>query len=346
MKIHLTEDQKKVLELMHDTTRDSRVCDRIKAVLLASEGWTAQMIAQALRIHESTVSRHLKDYFSEEKLAPENGGSESRLSAEQTAELVEYLTANLMHTTAQIVDCVLARWQVTFTVAGMTKWLHRQGFSYKKPVGAPHKFDADKQQQFIERYTALKETCGQNNEPILFIDAVHPTQSTKLSYGWMKRGKENVKVVETTGSRTRLNILGALNLQRIEEAVIREYPTIDAKNVILFFGAIRETYPLSQKVHIILDGAGYHRSELVQFFAEVLNIQLHYLPPYSPNLNPIERLWKYANEQIRNNVYFPDAKTFRETFHHFFHVTLPEKGQELVTRLTDNFQTLIPASSS
>ncbi|MDE1489255.1 transposase, partial [Xenorhabdus bovienii] len=79
------------------------------------------------------------------------------------------------------------------------------------------------------------------------IDAVHPTQSTKLSYGWMKRGKENVKVVETTGSRTRLNILGALNLQRIEEAVIREYPTIDAKNVILFFGAIRETYPLSQK---------------------------------------------------------------------------------------------------
>ncbi|MBD2790377.1 transposase, partial [Xenorhabdus sp. DI] len=96
----------------------------------------------------------------------------------------------------------------------------------------------------------------------------------------------------------------------------------------------------------ILDGAGYHRSEIVKFFAEALNIELHYLPPYSPNLNPIERLWKYANEQIRNNVYFPDAKTFRETFHHFFHVTFPEKIQELTTRLTDNFQTLIPASSS
>ncbi|WP_038257688.1 helix-turn-helix domain-containing protein, partial [Xenorhabdus bovienii] len=141
MKITLTNAQKQALELMHDTTRDGRVRDRIKAVLLASEGWTAQMIAQALRIHESTVSRHLKDDFSEEKLAPENGGSESRLSAEQTAELVEYLTANLMHSTAQIVDYVWARWQVTFTVAGMTKWLHRQGFSYKKPMGTPHKFD-------------------------------------------------------------------------------------------------------------------------------------------------------------------------------------------------------------
>ncbi|CBJ90021.1 transposase (fragment) [Xenorhabdus nematophila ATCC 19061] len=177
MKIHLTEDQKKALELMHDTTRDSRVCDRIKAVLLAikavllaSEGWTTQRIAQALRIPESTVSRHLKDYFSEEKLAPENGGSESRLLAEQATELIEYLTANLMHTTVQIVAYVWARWQVTFTVSGMTKWLH----SYKKSMGVPHKFDADKQPQFIETYNALKEKCGQN-EPILFIDAVHPT---------------------------------------------------------------------------------------------------------------------------------------------------------------------------
>ncbi|MDE9448734.1 transposase, partial [Xenorhabdus bovienii] len=85
------------------------------------------------------------------------------------------------------------------------------------------KFDADKQQQFIETYNALKAKCGQH-EPILFIDATHPTQSTKLSYGWMKRGREQVKVVETTGSRTRLNLMGALNLQRIEETVIREYP--------------------------------------------------------------------------------------------------------------------------
>ncbi|CBJ90078.1 hypothetical protein XNC1_2018 [Xenorhabdus nematophila ATCC 19061] len=55
-------------ELMHNTTRDSRVCDRIKAGLLAHEGWTAQRIARALRIHDSTVSRHLKDFLAQEKL--------------------------------------------------------------------------------------------------------------------------------------------------------------------------------------------------------------------------------------------------------------------------------------
>nr|WP_256376546.1 transposase [Xenorhabdus sp. KK7.4] len=83
---------------------------------------------------------------------------------------------------------------------------------------------------------------------------------------------------------------------------------------------------------LILDGAGYHQAELVKNIAYVLNIELHYLPPYSPNLNPIERLWNYMNEQVRNNIYFPDAKTFRETLRHFFHITLPEKAKELTTQ--------------
>ncbi|KHD28054.1 hypothetical protein LH67_13330 [Xenorhabdus nematophila] len=51
-----------------------------------------------MRIHDSTVSRHLKDFLAQEKLPPENGGSESHLSAEHPADLIDYLTANLMHT--------------------------------------------------------------------------------------------------------------------------------------------------------------------------------------------------------------------------------------------------------
>ena len=74
---------------MHDNERDSRVCDRRKTVLLASEGWSQVMISQALRIHESTVARHLSDYVLFEKLKPENGGSQSRLSATQTTNSIK-----------------------------------------------------------------------------------------------------------------------------------------------------------------------------------------------------------------------------------------------------------------
>ncbi len=84
MKIILTPQQKQQFEEIHDSTRDGRVRDRIKAVLLVFEGWSQVMISQALRIHESTIALHLRDYVLSEKLKPENGGSQSRLSAGQT----------------------------------------------------------------------------------------------------------------------------------------------------------------------------------------------------------------------------------------------------------------------
>ncbi|MEZ8648264.1 transposase, partial [Vibrio splendidus] len=93
-------------------------------------------------------------------------------------------------------------------------------------------------------------------------------------------------------------------------------------------------------------GAGYHRSQMVKNAAYVLNIELHYLPPYSPNLNPIERLWKVMNEHARNNVYFKNKADFRAAVEQFFEETLPKIAGSLVSRINDNFQVLNCASSS
>ena len=72
MKIILTPAQKKTLELRHRKVRDVHECDRIKAILLNSEGWSTLHIAQALRKHETTISRHIQDFKSKQKLVPEN----------------------------------------------------------------------------------------------------------------------------------------------------------------------------------------------------------------------------------------------------------------------------------
>ena len=152
----------------------------------------------------------------------------------------------------------------------MNKWLHRNGFTYKKPSGVPHKFSEEKQRQFIEYYKELKTTVG--DEPILFIDGVHPTQATKISYGWIRKGQK--KAVKTTGSRTRLNIMGALNLKALTSPLICEYKTINEYNVSRFFNEIRKVYPdYNQTVNIILDGARYHHAQLVTDWAEVVNIK-------------------------------------------------------------------------
>ena len=65
--------------------------DRVKAILLCSEGWTYKMIAQALLIHEKTISRHIEDYLESEKLDIQSGGSESKLNQEQTEQLIAHL---------------------------------------------------------------------------------------------------------------------------------------------------------------------------------------------------------------------------------------------------------------
>lgn len=343
MKEKLTEEKKQELEDLHAHSHDKRFCDCIKAVLLRSEGWNTAMISQALRIHETSVLRHLKDYEQSEKLKPENGGSKSNLSDTQTTELIEHLTEHTYHQTNQIVAFVLEHFDIKYSVAGMNKWLHHNGFSYKKPKGIPHKFDEIKQAEFIAYYEKLKADCGED-ETILFIDAVHPTQATKISYGWIKTGEE--KAIETTGSRTRLNLIGAVNLLNIKSTVVNDYETINSENIVDFFRKLKANYPANHKLHIILDGAGYHRSDLVKNSAKELGITLHYLPPYSPNLNPIERLWKVMNEKSRNNVYFKSKQHFIKAINNFFSKTLPEISESLVSRINDNFQVLKQASST
>lgn len=75
MQINLSQNQKEQLEARHKSERDVRICDRIKAVLLNSEGWSNRQIAQALRLHEETVFTHLSDFINLEKLETKNGGS-------------------------------------------------------------------------------------------------------------------------------------------------------------------------------------------------------------------------------------------------------------------------------
>lgn len=337
----LTPEQKSDLERLHANTRDGRVRDRIKAVLLRSEGWAISLIAQALRKSESSISRHLDDYLQKEKLKPENGGSESHLNDEQTEQLIEHISEHTYAHTHQIVAYIYDRWNIKYTVSGLNKWLHQKGFTYKKPKGVPHKADAEKQAEFVEQYEALKASLPED-EVVLFMDAVHPTQATKITSGWIRKGVD--KIVNTTGSRTRLNIVGAIELNNLSAAVFEQFKTVNGEAIIEFFRKVRNTYESMTTIHMVLDGAGYHRSEEVVKEAKNLGIELHYLPPYSPNLNPIERLWKVMNEYARNNEYFAKAKEFREKIDHFLDVTLPEIGAVLVSRINDNFQRLNPAS--
>ena len=338
----LSEKKKQELELLHRYEGDSRVCDRIKAVLLKNEGWTNKTIAQALRIHEETVRQHLTDWITDEKLKPENGGSSSKLTDIQSRDLDVHIAETTYTKVIDICAYVEATFGVRYTVSGMTKWLKQHDFSYKHPKSVPAKADLVKQEEFIEKYLNLVADTPAN-EPILFIDAAHPTMATKVVCGWIKKGVD--KPIAQTASRTRVNIVGAIELATMNVISCRpDY--VNAETTVAFFDQVKTAYPNAPKIHIILDQSGYHRSQLVRDAALEKHIELHYLPPYSPNLNSIERLWKVMNEEERDNVFFPSAKMFRDAINKFFDVKLPKIAQSLRGRINDNFQTIKPVPSS
>ncbi len=139
--------------------------------MLCHEGWSTSMIAQALRLHETSIVRHLNDFIKSKKMCPNNGGSDGYLNAEKKKLLIEHLCDVAYLHTHQIVVYIQEHFNVKFTVPGLNKWLHQHKFSYKKPKGVPHKFDVGLQSDFIEHYEPLK-TSLKPDEPLLFILSV------------------------------------------------------------------------------------------------------------------------------------------------------------------------------
>lgn len=217
----------------------------------------------------------------------------------------------------------------------MTKWLHANGFSYKKPHAVPAKANKEQQAKFIEYYNELKEKAG-NKEPIYFVDSIHPQHQTHLTYGWILKGEQ--KLIPTTGRQRRLNFVGGicLNGHRI---VYQQAEKVDADSIAGFLAHLRKSNPGEYRIHIILDNAGYHCDKLVKEFAQNLAIELHYLPPYSPNLNLIERLWKIMHEMVSYNKYYESFSDVTEATLNFFK-NIGRHKKLLKSRITDNFQIL------
>jgi len=114
-----------------------------------------------------------------------------------------------------------------------------------------------------------------------------------------------------TGARTRVNVTGALELNTMKVVSFRP-EKVNAETPIVFFKKLKSAYPETKTISLFLDNAGYCTSKEVKEAAPKIGIKWHDLPPYSPNLNPIERLWKVMNEKVRNNRFFTSTASFRD----------------------------------
>lgn len=332
----LSNSEREDLRAQHKKERDKRICDRIKAVLLFDKGWSYQQIAEVLLLTDEAIRKHLKDYEATRKLKPENGGSESKLNSQQTGELIEHLEQHTYLYIKDIVAYVLASFGVNYTVAGMHSWLKTHNFSYKKPAIVPGKVNQEAQQKWIEEYRELKKNL-EEDEAICFIDGVHPTHNSKLAYGWIRKGVR--KEIPTNTGRQRLNLSGSIDILS-KKVMVQENVTLDAASTITFLKKIEAAYPDMKTVHVFCDNARYYRNKSVSDYLDKSKIKMHFLPPYSPNLNPIERLWKFMNERHLYNKYYEKFSDFRNAVLGFLEgLFCPDQSllKDLSDRITDNF---------
>lgn len=168
------------------------------------------------------------------------------------------------------------------------------------------------------------------------MDATHPHHNPVLGCGWIKRGQEHA-IPSNTGRR-RLNINGAIDLEGLQP-VVRFDDTINGASTVALFEQLEAANPQAERVYVICDNARYYRSKEVTHYLENSKIELVFLPSYSPNLNLIERFWKFFKEKVLYNSYYPTFDEFETACKEFFR-NAGSYARELRSLLTENFQVI------
>lgn len=310
----LTEIEKVELKDQHRGERDRRICDRIKAVLLYDKGYNVIEISDILLLSHECIRKHLIDYHNNHKLKPGNGGSYSKLTGTQEEELINHLEINNYVYARDIGLYIERQYGIIYTLAGVINLLHRLGFSYKKPKLIPGKIDLDKQEEFKLQYSLLKNNLAKG-ESIYFMDSVHPQYQTRARFGWIR--KNVVKTLPSFSGWKRKHIIGAIDLKSLN-LVTTDNPKVNGDYIIEFLKKLEEKNRDKSTIYLICDNAGYHRSKKVKEYLQTSKIELLFLPPYSPNLNPIERLWKFMHSIVSNNKFYANFETFTDSIRAFF----------------------------
>ncbi len=323
------------LKLLHKKA-DKKQRDKIKAILLLDKGYQYGEIAEILLIDYTTVWRWYETYITggtTELLKDFYLGGTCKLTEIQLTEFTEHLECTMYLTAKEICAFVKKTFKVKYTVKGMTSLLHLLNFSYKKPKHIPGKADIEAQKDFVKGYRKLSKNKAPEDK-IYFVDGVHPMHNSQPAYGWIRKGQDMVLKANT--GRQRLNLNGAYNLED-HEVIIQETEMINAQSTVSLLNEILRKQPLGM-IYIILDNARYYRNEQVRLFVENnKRICLLFLPPYSPNLNIIERLWKFFKKKVIYNSYYEKFALFRKYCLDFFR-RLGKYKAELQTLMTDNFQ--------
>jgi len=181
----------------------------------------------------------------------------------------------------------------------------------------------------------LLDMATNNLVKVYFCDGIH------LIYGYEcgKLWSQKRICIKSSYGRKRVNCLGFLDAGSFQVETIMNDSYLNADSVCEGLKNLRKNN-YDERIYVILDNAAYQRCKKVKEFAADMNINLIFLPPYSPNLNLIERLWKFLRKKIHSNKYYCSFTDFFNTVKYFLKHIHQNFYDELSSLLSFKFQCL------
>ena len=177
------------------------------------------------------------------------------------------------------------------------------------------------------------ESAKKGDIALLFMDASHFVMGCDFLgavYGRVRR------FVMTFSGRKRYNVLGAMDFITKKVLTVTNDSYITATEVCDILVKISKEYG-DKTVHLVLDNARYQKCKAVRELVSTLNIHLEYIPPYSPNLNLIERLWKFVKGELRTK-YYDDFSLFKERIDSIIDSTTRENHTQINNLIGEKVQ--------
>jgi transposase len=174
--------------------------------------------------------------------------------------------------------------------------LHRLDLSWKKAKKRLGRADPVRRQAFVERVRDLLAGAHRDQHLMVYLDEAHIHQDADLGYGWSERGRRFWITSRSPGLSAKLSFYG-LYLYNEGEVRLWRYPRANGAHTVEVLRRLRAEWPDRQLI-VLWDGASYHRAGAVHDAAAALRIDLVPLPGYSPDLMPVEALWRWLREDV------------------------------------------------
>lgn len=335
--LHLSEAEMQELDTERFSHKQAIVQRRLQCVYLkASSELTHEQIGRCMGVHANQVGRYIRSYQAEGlvKLTTTHYGTNCSVLEDHADVLIASFNERAPLSLAEARHRIMELTGVKRDVSRVEAFLKRHGFAYRKCGYLPGKADPEKQQQWLEGpFKAELRAAQQGEKVLLFMDAAHFVLSHFCCMLWCAQRL----FIRSGAGRNRINVLGALNALTQQITTLTNTRYINAEVIIEFLAQLRKQYA-DLPITIVLDNARYQHCKAVIAFAESIHIKLLFLPPYSPNLNIIERLWKFAKKKVLYGQYYGSPALFHQTVTDFFN-QLSNHKKELKSLLTLKFQT-------